>query len=52
LIIYIITNGSINMPEILDANLFTLDVVTLCGVFSVAFMVHSCIVPIMKNNLE
>ncbi|CAD8055073.1 unnamed protein product [Paramecium sonneborni] len=52
LILYIITNGSINMQQILNANLFTLDVVTLCGVFSVAFMVHSCIVPIMKNNLE
>ncbi|CAD8132403.1 unnamed protein product [Paramecium octaurelia] len=52
LIIYIVINGSMNMPEAVNVSLFTLDVVTLSGVFSVAFMVHSCIVPIMKNNLQ
>lgn len=33
-----------------NLNWFTWDVVTLCGVFAVAFNLHAVIIPIMKNN--
>ena len=53
-IIYIITKGSENMSNgnITSDNIkiLTPDFATLCGVFSLSFMCHNVIIPVIRNN--
>ena len=53
-IIYILTKGITNISEgnvnIDTVKIITPDFATLCGVFSLSFMCHNVIIPVIRNN--
>ena len=53
-IVYIVTKGSENISKgnvnLDNIKIITPDFATLCGVFSLSFMCHNVIIPVIRNN--
>lgn len=49
-IVFIIIKGTINISQVNQVTVFKSDIFTLSGVFSLAFMPHQAIIPIVKRN--
>ena len=44
-----ISKGNVNLDNV---KIITPDFATLCGVFSLSFMCHNVIIPVMRNNIQ